>query len=125
MSHRYVIRIYEDRDQNGATSAGTVVKPVTMDLAIFAYTAEEAEAKLREDVRTGKLAAGRVYQICPWICPWLNSPELIRSVAASLDGTFHRVFLDPASGVYGELRRIRAAQPPVSAEEGVLHGPET
>lgn|SRR5581483_2441890 len=102
MSHRYMIRTYEDAEQKGATAAGTLVAPVNRDLSVYAYTADEAEKKLRSDIASGKLPAGKVYQICPW----LANPELIRSVAASLDGTFYRVFLDPA-GLYSELRRIR------------------
>jgi hypothetical protein len=58
---------------------------------------------LRVDVAAGKLPAGRVYQVCPWV----GNPELIRSVSISLDGISSRVFLDPASGPYGYLRRIR------------------
>jgi hypothetical protein len=114
-----MIRIYEDRDQKGETSPGTIVQPVIRDLSIYANSAEEAEAKLRKDVTSGKLTAGRVYQICPWTA----NPELIRSVAASLDGSFQRVFLDPASGLYSELRRIRLPRPmvPVDEEEFNLH----
>jgi len=98
-----MIRIYEDADQNGATTSGTVIAPINRDLSVYAYSADEAEKKLRSDIESGKLPAGKVYQICPWFA----NPELIRSVAASLDGSFQRVFLDPATGLYGELRRIR------------------
>jgi hypothetical protein len=102
-----MIRTYEDREKNGSTNPDTIVEPVNRELAIYAYSADEAETKIRKDIAGGKLPAGRVYQICPWMA----NPELIRSVAASLDGSFQRVFLDPASGLYGELRRIRLPRP--------------
>jgi hypothetical protein len=107
-----MIRTYEDREKNGATDAGTVVEPVNRELAVYAYSADEAEARIRKDVAGGKLPPGRVYQICPWMA----NPELIRSVAASLDGSFQRVFLDPAAGLYSELRRVRLPRPACDSE---------
>jgi len=102
-----MIRIFEDRERKGATDPGTEVVPVTQELSIYADSADEAEKRLRQDVANGKYAAGRVYQICPWMA----NIEMIRSVAAGLDGSFHRVFLDPAAGLYGAERRIRLPRP--------------
>lgn len=98
-----MVRMYEAQDQTGDTSAGTVVKPIDRHLSIYAASSEEAEAALHRDVWNKKLPGGRVYQLCPWV----GNPELIRSVAFATDGSSARVFLDPASGPYGELRRIR------------------
>ena len=95
--------MFESCEKDGQTCAGTVVESVNRHLAIYGYSADDAEASLRRDVAKGKLPSGKVYQICPS----LGNIELIRSVAASIDGKFERVFLDPASGLYGELRRIR------------------
>src|SRR5579875_1321392 len=103
MSLRYMIRMFQDKDRTGNTLPGTIVQPVELPMSIYANSAEEAENKLRIDVASGKLPAGRVYQICPWV----GNPELIRSIAISLEGNWGRVFLDPASGPYGYLRRIR------------------
>lgn len=102
-----MIRIYEDVNKNGSTVPGTIVGPITRELSVLADSADEAERQLRADVANKALPAGRVYQICPW----LANPELIRSFAASLDGSFQRVFLDPAAGLYSELRRIRLPRP--------------
>ena len=113
MSQRYIIRVYEDCEKDGATGPGTVVEPVSAQIAVYAYTADEAEKKLQNDIASGKLKAGRVYQICPW----LAVPELIRSFSAGLDGSFQRVFLDPAAGPYSEYRRIRRPRPAAETEE--------
>ena len=103
MNNRYCVRVYESREKNGMTCAGTVVTPVDDFVSIYADSGELAEMKLRQDVESGRLLSGRIYQICPN----LATPELIRSVAASLDGSFERVFLDPAAGLYSEARRVR------------------
>ena len=103
MHNRYFIRVYESREKNGMTSAGTVVVPIDIPVSIYADSGELAEIKLRQEVESGKLPSGRIYQVCPS----LAIPELIRSVAASLDGSFERVFLDPAAGLYSEARRVR------------------
>lgn len=103
MSQRYVIRMFESTEKDGQTCAGTLVEPVNRHLAKYGYSADDVEGSVRRDVAKGKLPSGKVYQICPS----MGNVELIRSVAASMDGTFERVFLDPASGLYGELRRIR------------------
>ena len=113
MSSRYRIRVYESGDRDGATGAGTIVIPLERNFTIYAYSAEEAAASIRRDVLNGKLPAGKVYQICPW----LGNAEFTRSIAASLDGGFDRVFLDPASGLYSELRCIRLAVPEPAVRE--------
>lgn len=107
--------MYEDTEKRGATAPGTMVRPVTRDLSFYAESADEAEKRLRKDVASGALPAGMVYQICP--C--LANLELIRSVAAGLDGDFQHVFLDPAAGVYSELRRIRLPRPLITTHESV------
>lgn len=103
MSQRYMVRMYEAQNQTGETSVGTIVKPIDRHISIYATSSEEAEARLHRDVWNKKLPSGKVYQLCPWV----GNPELIRSVAFAADGSSRRVFLDPASGPYGELRRIR------------------
>jgi hypothetical protein len=103
MNNRYCIRVYESRERNGKTCAGTVVVPVDIPVSVYADSGELAEMKLRHEVEHGRLPSGRIYQICPS----LAIPELIRSVAAGLDGSFERVFLDPAAGLYSEARRVR------------------
>ncbi len=107
MSERYRIRVYESADEDFAVAPGTVVAPIERSFTIYACSAEEAQAAVQNDVSNGKLASGKVYQICPW----LGNPELIRSIAASQDGSFQTVFLDPAFGLYGEFRRVRAVGP--------------
>lgn len=113
MSHRYIIRTYQDCDKKGATGPGTIVEPMTRELSFYAYSADEVEQRLHREIASGQLAAGRVYQICPW----MSNPELIRSVAVSLDGSFQRVFLDPSAGLYGEFRRIRLPRPVASEQD--------
>jgi hypothetical protein len=103
MSKKYSIRVYESRKKDGMTCAGTVVEPLDMALSIYADSGDAAESQLCKDVEAGKLLRGRIYQICPS----LSVPELIRSMAASLEGSFERVFLDPAAGLYSEARRVR------------------
>lgn len=105
-----MLRMYEAVDNSGATQPGTVVKPVDRHLSIYAANSEEAEGTLHRDVRSNKLPSGKVYQVCPWV----GNAELIRSISFSLDGVSERVFLDPAAGPYGELRRIRLPSSSVS-----------
>ena len=107
MSCRYQVRIFESTQKDGATSAGTIVAPVSQPLSIYAYSGEDAEKCIRKDVAKGKLARGKVYQILPLI----GNAELTRSLAVAIDGSFERVFLDPATGLYSEFRRIRLPQP--------------
>ncbi len=107
-----MIRMYEAQDQTGETSVGTIVKPIDRHISIYATSSEEAEAALHRDVWNKKLPSGKVYQLCPWV----GNPELIRSIAFAADGSSQRVFLDPASGPYGELRRIRLPRGSTSNE---------
>jgi hypothetical protein len=109
---RYIIRVFADPEQNGVTLPGTVVKPLNIPLSFYVDSADEAEKKLNQDVRSGKLANGRVYQICPS----MGSFEPIRTCAIALDGSAQRVFLDPVDGLYGETRRIRLPRPVVREE---------
>jgi hypothetical protein len=115
MSCRYQIRIFESAGKDGATSAGTIMAPVAQTFSVYVYSAEEAEKSIRKDIARGKLARGRVYQILPL----LGNAELTRSLAVALDGSFHRVFLDPEAGPYSEFRRVRLPQAPaVSQPDG-------
>lgn len=83
--------------------AGTIVLPVDRSFSMFARTAEEAERKVQEEIMAEKLPKGRVYQVCP---PFGNS-EAIRAFSVCADGLLRRTYLDPASGIYSEFRRIR------------------
>jgi hypothetical protein len=112
MSHRYKIRAFESGDQDGAVEAGTIVLPLDKSFSIFARTVDEAERQLQNDLAEEKLVKGRVYQVCP---PFGN-PESIRSFAVSMAGECKRVYLDPASGVYSEFRRIRMKDLRVNAQ---------
>jgi hypothetical protein len=103
MSHRYKIRAFESGDQQGIVDPGTIVLPIDRSYSLFARTADEAEIQVQADIASEKLPKGRVYQICP---PFGN-PESIRAFAVTLAGESERVYLDPASGVYSEYRRIR------------------
>jgi hypothetical protein len=108
-----MVRMYEAQDKSGTTQPGTVVEPVDRPISIYAYSSEEAEIALHRDVWSKKLPSGKVYQLCPWV----GNAELIRSIAFAPDGSSERVFLDPAYGPYGELRRIRLPRGAVSQEE--------
>lgn len=103
MSQRYKIRAFESGDQDGAVAEGTIVLPIDRSFSIYARTAEEAERTVQEEVAEGKLPGGRVYQICP---PFGN-PESLRAFSVCSEGKCQRAFLDPASGIYSEFRRIR------------------
>jgi hypothetical protein len=103
MSHRYKIRAFASGEEDGAVEAGTIVMPLEKSFSLFARTVEEAERLLKKELAEEKLDRGRVYQVCP---PFGN-PESIRAFSISLAGEYQRVFLDPASGVYSESRRIR------------------
>jgi hypothetical protein len=106
MSCRYQVRVFESVEQNGATGAGTTVRPSVQTFSIYAYSAEEAENTIQKRVANGKLARGRVYQI--W--PFLGNGEFTRSLAIACDGSCQHVWLDPAAGPFNELRRIRVPQ---------------
>ena len=113
MSKRYCIRVYESRAKDGAVGAGTMVEPIDSFLSVYADSGDMAEWKLQKEIESGSLSRGRIYQICPS----LSVPELIRSVAASLDGSFERVFLDPAAGLYSDKRRVRLPDMPRLGQE--------
>jgi len=116
MGCKFTIRIWEDFNNRGATSPGTIVLPVRRELSFYAESGDEAEQRVRNDIAAGNIPAGRVYQICP--C--MSEAGLIRTIAVSLDGSCQRVFLDPAEGLYGESRRIRLPRPRVpDADESV------
>ncbi len=103
MSHRYKVRVFESGDQDGSVEAGTIVLPLDRSFSLFARSAQEAEAKVQGEVAAQKLAKGCVYQVCP---PFGN-PESIRAFSVDPAGNTKRVFLDPASGIFSEFRRIR------------------
>lgn len=103
MSQRYKIRAFESGDQDRTVAEGTVVVPIERSFAIYSRSAEDAEDELRDELAKGRLAVGRVYQICP---PFGN-PEAVRTVSVCEKGKCQRVFLDPASGSYSEFKRIR------------------
>jgi hypothetical protein len=102
LSGRYQVRIFESFENDGATVAGTILTPTPLTFILYADSAEEAEILLHKQIAKGKRSPGKVYQICSFL-----SQELTRSVAVALDGSFHHVFLDPASGPFSEMRRLR------------------
>jgi len=116
MSHRYKIRAFASGEEDGAVEAGTIVMPLDKSFSLFARTVDEAERLLKQDLAEEKLEHGRVYQVCP---PFGN-PESIRSFSVSLAGEYQRVFLDPASGVYSEFRRIRHRDLRVNAQRDMV-----
>src|SRR5947208_2113671 len=103
-THKYIVRVYQPHEKGETIQAGTVVEPLDPHLPVYANSAEEVEATIRAEVVRGALPSGKVYQICPSF----ETQELIRSIAiAPPDHARERVFLDPAYGIYGQLRRIR------------------
>src|SRR4051812_24012993 len=100
MSNTYSVRIYESADGRNSTSAETIVALSAHILTFYAYTAGEVETSICNGVLNGTLAFGKVYQICPCF----GNSELVRSIAVLSDGSFARVFLDPAQESYGEFR---------------------
>src|SRR3569623_1402577 len=105
MHNTYSVRVYESTEGKNSTSAGTIVALRAHIFTLYAYTAGEVETSIRRRVLKGTLAPGKVYQICPCF----GNSELVRSIAVLSDGSFERVFLDPAQARYGEIRRIRLA----------------
>lgn len=103
MSQRYKISAFESGDRDGSVAAGTIVLPVERSFSVYSRCVDEAEQKVQQDIADGKLSSGRVYQICP---PFGNS-ESIRSFSVCSQGNCKRTYLDPASGIYSEFRRIR------------------
>ncbi len=106
MTNRYRVRIYASADQDDLVSPGTIMAMIDRSFTLYGYSAEEAEHALRKNVLAKKLERGRVYQICPAV----GNPEVTRTVAVDTQGTFQRVFLDPACGLYSEFRRVRLAE---------------
>jgi hypothetical protein len=104
-SETYRVRVYAS--EAGDIGAGSIVLLTSHTFTLYTSSAQAAEAAICKDVLAGKLASGKVYQICPSV----GNPELIRSIIVWSDGSFERVFLDPASGPYGEARRIRIPTP--------------
>jgi hypothetical protein len=105
MSNKYKVRMYESGDGDRATLSGTIVLPIDRSFAVHASSAEDAESTICQDVREGKLPFDRIYQICPPS----GDGEQIRSIVISKDGGGQAVFLDQASGLYSEFRRLRHA----------------
>jgi hypothetical protein len=103
MRNRYKIRPFESCDFDGTVEAGTVVMPVERCFSIQAGSVAEAESKVRLQIETGQIKACRVYEITP---PFGNS-ESIRAFSVNHELQFLRAYLDPATGVYSEFRRIR------------------
>ena len=103
MSNGYKVRVYESCRGDGTICSGTVVQRVDPSFTISAESADKAMNWIHTNVLRSRLSSSRIYQICPMI----SNPEPIRFVAAGLDGSFIRVFLDPASELTGELRRVR------------------
>jgi len=103
MSQRYKISAFESGDHDGSIAAGTVVLPVERSFSIYSRGVDEAEQKVQREIAEGNLARGRVYQVSP---PFGNS-ESIRAFSVCSEGKCRRAFLDPASGLYSEFRRIR------------------
>jgi hypothetical protein len=101
--YRYKIRTFESGDGKSNLASGAVVLPLERSFSLEATCLDEAERRLCEYVRHRKLAAGRVYQICPLI----GNPEVIRSVAICEQAIVQRVFLDAARGLSSEFRRLR------------------
>ncbi|MDQ2841411.1 MAG: hypothetical protein M3Y72_10315 [Acidobacteriota bacterium] len=107
MKRRYKLRVHESGERDGATQAGTIVFHLGGSTAVEAKSIDEVEASLRKQIAAQDLSRGRVYQICPPA----DSPECLRSLAVSLDGSFQDCILDPAPGFYSEFRRIRFPEP--------------
>lgn len=102
--YKYIVRVYQPQDKADSIQVGTVMEPIDPLVPVYAHSAEEVEATIREEVIRGALPSRRVYQICPSF----ETQELIRSIAIlPPDHARERVFLDPAYGIYDHLRRIR------------------
>jgi hypothetical protein len=105
MHNTYSVRVYESTDGKNSTSAGTIVALTGHIFTFYAYTAREVEILIRKRILERALPFGKVYQICPCF----GNSEFVGSIAVLSDGSFARVFLDPAQESYGEFRRIRLA----------------
>jgi hypothetical protein len=114
MHNTYTVRVYESTDGKNSTSVGTIVALTGHSFAFHAYTAGEVEILIRKRILERALPFGKVYQICPSF----GNSELVRSITLLSDGSFERVFLDPAQESYGEFRRIRLANAIRTRETG-------
>jgi hypothetical protein len=112
LNHRYKIRTFEARDGVAALAPGTVVLPMDISFSLDAASVNDVERMLCENVRSGKLAAGRIYQICPSI----GNTETIRSVAIDQTANASRIALETTVGMYSMFRRIRYAEENAPAE---------
>ena len=121
MNHRYKIRTFESGDGKSSLGSGAVVLPLERSFSLEASCLAEVERRLCEYVRHRKLAAGRVYQICPLI----GNPEVIRSVAICEQGIAHRVFLDVARSLSSEFRRLRYPDEVKTAAEQTIFQQES
>jgi hypothetical protein len=113
MNYRYKIRMYESGDSDGSLAAGTIVLPIDRAFSLQGVSADAVERNLRLEVLAGKMAGGRIYQICPEI----GNPEALRSVAISENANAQRVILEVAKGLYSEFRRIRYVETSAAPEE--------
>lgn len=113
MNHRYKIRTFESRDGLRSLAAGTVILPMDPSFSLFATSIEGAEKNLCDEVRSGKLPPGRVYQICPLI----GNPEAIRSIAIDEKANARRVVLDATVGMYSVLRSLRYSEAKATVED--------
>ncbi len=121
MNYRYKIRTFESGDGKASLASGAIVLPLERSFSLEATCLDEVERRLCEYVRHRKLAAGRVYQICPLI----GNPEVIRSVAICEKATARRVFLDVARSLSSEFRRLRYPDEVKTTAEHMIHQPET
>ncbi len=121
VNHRYKIRTFEGGDGKASLAPGAVVLPLERSFSLEAACLDEVERRLCEYVRHRKLAAGRVYQICPLI----GNPEVIRSVAICEKLIARRVFLDVARGLSSEFRRLRYPEEAKTEVEHMIFQPET
>jgi hypothetical protein len=117
MNHRYKVRVFSSDDGSGDTGAGTIVQAIERSFYVQAGSADEVERAIQLDISKNKLAKGRVYQVCPQF----GNPESIRAFSVAVDGMFQRAFLDPAQGIYSEIRRIRYDDVRELPRQNVVH----
>ena len=111
-STAYKIRIYESGDGSGGIGEGEIVHTVDRGFSVYAYTANDVEAKLCKDVVDKKLEGNKIFQVCPPV----GCNELTRTLAVNELGAAQRVFLDPASGLYSAFRRVRYPEARIKTE---------
>jgi len=103
MKRRYKVRQHASGNQDGEIAAGTIVQHIGGSVALEAFSIDDAETAVRQQIGSGKMARGRVYQIFPPS----ESSEALRSLAVALDGEFHDCYLETAHGLMAEFQRIR------------------